>query len=34
LAALNAAIKVNGIIIFGLAIAIGAQIYVSNYGKT
>ncbi len=33
LAALNAAIKVNGIIIFGLAIAIGAQIYVSNYGK-
>jgi hypothetical protein len=34
LAALNAAIKVNGIIIFGLAIAIGAQIYVSNYGKS
>jgi hypothetical protein len=34
LVALNAAIKVNGIIIFGLAIAIGAQIYVSNYGKT
>ena len=34
LAALNAAIKVNGIIIFVLAIAIGAQIYVSNYGKS
>ena len=34
LAALTAAIKVNGIIIFGLAIAIGAQIYVSNYGKS
>ncbi|CAN5653772.1 hypothetical protein BH18THE1_BH18THE1_08740 [soil metagenome] len=33
-AALNAAIKVNGIIIFGLAIAIGAQIYVSNYWKS
>jgi hypothetical protein len=34
LAALSAAIKVNGIIIFGLAIAIGTQIYVSNYGKS
>jgi hypothetical protein len=33
LTALSAAIKVNGIIIFGLAIAIGTQIYVSNYGK-
>jgi len=32
--ALGAAIKVNGIILFGLAIAIGAQIYVSNYGKS
>lgn len=32
--ALIAAIKVNGIIIFGLAIALGAQIYVSYYGKT
>lgn len=34
LASLSAAIKVNGIIIFGLAIAMGAQIYVSNYGKS
>src|SRR6266508_1164348 len=34
LAALTAAIKVNGIIVFGLAIAIGVQIYMSNYGKS
>jgi hypothetical protein len=34
LTALNAAIKINGIIIFGLAIAVGAQVYVSNYGKS
>ena len=33
LAALTAAIKVNGIIVLGLAIAIGVQIYMSNYGK-
>ena len=32
--ALSAAIKVNGIIIFGLAIAIGAQIYLSYCGKS
>ena len=34
LTALNAAIKVNGIIVFGFAIAIGFQVYVSNYGKS
>ena len=34
LAALTAAIKVNGIIVLGLAIAIGVQIYMSNYGKS
>jgi len=33
LVALTAAIKVNGIIVLGLAIAIGVQIYMSNYGK-
>jgi hypothetical protein len=33
-AALNAAVKVNGIIVFGLAIAIGVQFYVSNYAKS
>lgn len=32
-AALNAAIKVNGIIVFGLAVAVGSQIFVSTYGK-
>jgi hypothetical protein len=34
LVALGVAIKVNGIILFGLAFAIGAQIYVSNYGRS
>jgi hypothetical protein len=34
LTALNAAIKINGIIVFGLAIAVGSQVYVSNYGKS
>lgn len=34
MAALNAVIKVNGIIVFGLAIAIGAQIYMSSYAKS
>ncbi len=34
LAALTAAIKVNGIIVLGLAITIGVQIYMSNYGKS
>jgi hypothetical protein len=34
LAALSAAIKVNGIIVLGLAIAIGVQIYMSNYGES
>lgn len=34
LAALSAAIKVNGIIVMGLAIAMGVQIYMSNYGKS
>ncbi len=34
LTALSAAVKVNGIIIFGLAISIGAQIYLSYYGKS
>lgn len=33
LAALNAVIKVNGIIVFGLAIAIGVQFYISSYAK-
>ena len=34
LAASNAVVKVNGIIVFGLAIAIGAQIYMSSYAKS
>jgi len=34
LTAINVAIKVNGVITFGLAMAIGTQIYVSNYGKS
>jgi hypothetical protein len=34
LTALNAAIKINGIIVFGLAVAVGSQVYVSNYGKS
>ena len=34
MAALNAVVKVNGIIVFGLAIAIGAQIYMSTYAKS
>src|SRR5918995_1141848 len=34
MAASNAVIKVNGIIVFGLAIAIGAQIYMSSYAKS
>jgi hypothetical protein len=34
LTALNVAFKINGIIVFGLAIAIGSQVYVSNYGKS
>ena len=33
LTALSVAIKINGIIVFGLAIAVGSQAYVSNYGK-
>jgi hypothetical protein len=33
-AALNAAVKVNGIIVFGLAIAIGVQFYISSYAKS
>lgn len=32
LAALNAALKVNWIIIVGLSVGVGSQIYVSNYG--
>ena len=34
LTALSAAIKVNGIIIFGLATAIGTQIFLSYYSKS
>lgn len=33
LAALNAALKVNWLIIFGLALGVGIQVYVSSYGK-
>lgn len=33
-AALNAAVKVNGIIVFGLAITIGAQFYMSSLAKS
>src|SRR5574341_390173 len=33
LTALSVAIKINWIIVFGLAIAVGSQVYVSNYGK-
>jgi hypothetical protein len=33
LAALNAAFKVNWIIIFGLAVAVGSQVCISSYGK-
>ena len=31
--ALSVAIKINWIIVFGLAIAVGFQVYVSSYGK-
>ena len=31
--ALSVAIKINWIIVFGLAIAVGFQVYLSNYGK-
>ena len=34
LASLNAVVKVNGIIVFGSAIAIGAQIYMSGYSRS
>lgn len=34
LTALGVAIKINGIIIFGLAITIGIQIYLSHYAKS
>jgi predicted MFS family arabinose efflux permease len=34
LTAFSAAVKVNGVILFGLAIAIGVQIYVTNYAKS
>jgi hypothetical protein len=34
LAALNVVIEVNGIIVFGLAIAIGVQFYMSSYAKS
>src|SRR6058998_1325423 len=34
LTAINVAIKINGIIVFGLALAVGFQVYVSNYGKS
>ena len=33
LASLNAAMKVNWIIIVGLSVGVGSQIYVSSYGK-
>ncbi|MGI0021780.1 MAG: hypothetical protein ACRD9Q_02860 [Nitrososphaeraceae archaeon] len=33
LTALSVAMKINGIIVFGLAIAVGTQVFVSNYGK-
>ena len=32
LASLNSALKVNWIIIVGLSVGVGSQIYVSNYG--
>ncbi len=34
MAALNAVFKVNGIIVFGLATAIGVQFYMSSYAKS
>ncbi len=34
LTAINVAIKINGIIVFGLALAVGFQVYVSYYGKS
>ena len=34
LAAINAVVKVNGIIVFGLAIAVGVQFYMSSYAKS
>ncbi len=34
MAALNAVVRVNGIIVFGLAIAIGGQIFMSSYAKS
>jgi hypothetical protein len=33
-AALDAAVKVNGVIVFGLAIAVGVQFYISSYAKS
>jgi hypothetical protein len=33
LAALNAAIRVNWIIIFGFAVTLGSQVYISSYGR-
>lgn len=33
IAALNAAFKVNSVIIFGLAVGVGAQIFLSSYSK-
>jgi len=34
IAALNAVVKVNGVIVFGLAIAIGVQFYISSYARS
>ena len=34
LTAITVAIKINGIIVFGLALAVGFQVYVSTYGKS
>ena len=34
LTAITVAFKINGIIVFGLALAVGFQVYVSNYGKS
>lgn len=34
IAALNAVVKVNGIIVFGLSIAIGVQFYISSYARS
>jgi hypothetical protein len=34
ISAINAAFKINSIIIFGLAVGVGAQLFISSYSKS